>query len=139
MLETRDPAPGIVPDTIFPEGHPRDTAALLVHRGPEEIRSALALLEPRRRAEVFSCLPDAAQETTAGGRPSQKTLDLEKQYKERLEEYASSEGMRRLEAGGASVSRKRCRSMATEHPNDGLDTSDYQNPLQNRWGIGKAL
>lgn len=74
------------------------------------------------------------QETQAGGNISAKTAELKEECEEMIEHYTSSIGVRELAAGGATVDRKEVRGLPTAHPNDDLDTSTYENPLENnRW------
>lgn len=82
----------------------------------------------------------AAFETQAGGRVSEKTRHLEERYHAAMKAMVTALGARMLETLGATVSgRLRCSSMATDFPNGDLDTSGYENPLQDQWKIGGDL
>ena len=82
----------------------------------------------------------AAVETQAGGKVSDKTRHLLEQYQAAMNLLGSARGARMMDSLGATVTdRIRNKSMATDYPNDDLDTSDYEAPLQNRWTIGGKL
>lgn len=93
-------------------------------------KTAVALAE----AMLASAAVQEAAEKQARGSVSQDTAELRKRARAMIDRWLRQP--RILELLGASVSRKRVQSMATEYPNTDLDTTDYAAPLLEEAGYG---
>lgn len=93
-------------------------------------KTAIVLVE----AMLASAAVQEAAEKKSRGTVSPDTFELRRRGEALLDKYTSMPSI--LGLLGATVSRKRCQSMATKYPNDDRDSTTYEAPMMKESGYG---